>query len=59
MISEDGYILTAAHVVDAVGGKKAKVRLYDGTVYTAVCMGKENTSDYGLMKLNLLKADLR
>ena len=55
LISEDGYILTAAHVVDAVGGKKAKVRLYDGTVYTAVCMGKENTSDYGLMKIEPTK----
>lgn len=54
MISEDGYILTAAHVIDAVE-KNFKVRLHDGSQYLAVCLGKDYTADYGLMKIEPLK----
>ena len=42
---------SAAHVVDAVQKRKGKIRLYDGTVYTATCLGKNSIADYGLMKI--------
>ncbi|MDO5979503.1 trypsin-like peptidase domain-containing protein [Flavivirga spongiicola] len=51
LISEDGYVLSAAHVVAAVEKRKGKIRLYDGTVYTATCLGKNKIADYGLMKI--------
>jgi serine protease Do len=55
LVSADGYILTAAHVMDAVGGVEAKVKLHDGSVYTAICLGKDDKKDYGLMKINPTK----
>lgn len=55
LISDDGYILTAAHVMDAAGGIEAKVRLHDGSIYNAVCLGKDLEKDYGLMKINPAK----
>ncbi len=51
VVSEDGYLLTAAHVIDAVGGEDVEVRLHDGSVYTAQCLGKSELGDYGLMKI--------
>jgi serine protease Do len=51
IISKDGYILTAAHVIDAVGGKEAEIRLHNGSTYMAKCLGKNKSADYGLMKI--------
>ncbi|GEM_PF-4527967 len=55
LVSEDGYILTAAHVMDAVGGEETEVRLHDGSTYTAKCLGKDDLGDYGLMKIQTSK----
>jgi serine protease Do len=51
MVSEDGYILTAAHVIEAVGGSYANIRLHDGSTYRAKCLGMDKKGDYGLMKI--------
>ncbi|MCK0130877.1 trypsin-like peptidase domain-containing protein [Flavobacteriaceae bacterium F08102] len=55
VVSEDGYILTAKHVIDAVGGKTATIQLHDGSTYTATCLGWDNIGDYGLMKIEPTK----
>ena len=55
LISEDGYILTAAHVIDAIGDVEGEVRLHDGSVYNAKCLGKDVAKDYGLMKIEPTK----
>ncbi|MEO9851434.1 MAG: trypsin-like peptidase domain-containing protein [Reichenbachiella sp.] len=51
LISEDGYILTAAHVIAALEGKDSEIRLNDGTKVTATCLGKNTNADYGLLKI--------
>ncbi|MFS4455669.1 trypsin-like peptidase domain-containing protein [Maribacter sp. 2304DJ31-5] len=55
VVSEDGYILTAGHVIDAVEGKETNVTLSDDTVYKAICLGKDVDADYGLMKIETTK----
>ena len=50
LISEDGYILTAAHVSGRPGRKKT-VRLHDGRTFTAVVLGRDQSRDYGLFKI--------
>jgi serine protease Do len=51
LVSTDGYILTAAHVIKAVGDEYANVRLHDGSTYRARCLGANENKDYGLMKI--------
>ncbi len=51
IISQDGYILTAAHVIEALGGKDGEIRLYDGTTVEAACLGRNKNADYGLLKI--------
>ncbi len=55
IISEDGYIVTNNHVIcDADNGNIAdsiKVRLTDGTEYTATVVGADAISDIALLKI--------
>lgn len=50
VIGEDGYILTAAHVIGDAG-QVIQVRFPDGTVETAVTLGSDQKNDAGLAKL--------
>ncbi len=53
ILSEDGYILTNAHVVssDSYGvGKKISVRLSDETEYDAVIVGYDRQTDLAVLK---------
>ena len=51
IISEDGYVLTAAHV-SGRPGRPAQVILHDGTLVAATTLGRDRTLDAGLMKIN-------
>lgn len=50
IISEDGYIVTCAHVVS--GSNAVKVKLADGTDYTATVVGSDTRSDVAVIKIN-------
>lgn len=50
IISEDGYIVTNAHVAD--GAKQIAVKLYDGTEEKAKLVGLDKKSDLAVLKIN-------
>ena len=47
--TEDGYIITNAHVVD--GADSLKVVLYDGSTYEATLVGSDNVTDLAVIKI--------
>ena len=49
IISEDGYILTCAHVVS--GATSVKVQLDNGDTYDATIVGSDSTSDIAVIKI--------
>ncbi|MGN0983964.1 MAG: S1C family serine protease [Gemmiger sp.] len=49
IISEDGYILTCAHVVS--GASNIKVQLSDDTTYTATLIGGDTSADIAVLKI--------
>lgn len=51
IMSEDGLILTAAHVAERPG-RELRVTLEDGTVVKATTLGLDKTTDAALMQLN-------
>ena len=51
LISEDGYILTAAHVVLGVRKEQSSITMSDGSTYNAIHLGKDVKGDYALMKI--------
>ncbi|MBP3891174.1 MAG: trypsin-like peptidase domain-containing protein [Solobacterium sp.] len=50
ILSEDGYIITNAHVVN--GANKIQVKTSDGTTYDAELVGADTKSDIGVIKIN-------
>ena len=50
IISSDGYILTNNHVINSA--KEIKVRLHDGTEYTATVVGSDSKTDIGILKVD-------
>ena len=50
IMSDDGYIITNAHVVD--GATNLKVVLQDGTVQEATIIGKDNATDLAVIKID-------
>ena len=50
IISEDGYIVTCAHVVKS--SHAVKVKLADGTDYTATVVGQDTRTDVAVIKIN-------
>ena len=50
IVSEDGYILTNAHIVD--GGGDISVKLHDKRVFDAELVGSDNRSDVALLKID-------
>ena len=51
VISEDGYILTNAHVVN--NATQLSISLHDGSVHDAVLVGKDNENDLAVVKIDL------
>lgn len=49
IISQDGYILTCAHVVS--GATSVKVQLDNGETYDATIVGSDSTSDIAVIKI--------
>lgn len=49
VISEDGYIITCAHVID--GADKITVRLKDGAEYEASVVGSDSQTDIAVIKI--------
>src|SRR5207248_8468253 len=49
--TKDGYILTAAHVVDGAG-KSVKVRLADGSLKDGQVVGADDSSDIAVVKID-------
>ncbi len=49
IISEDGYILTANHVID--GGKTVTVTTVDGSKYDATVIGADKKTDVAVIKI--------
>lgn len=49
IISQDGYILTCAHVIS--GANNITVQLCDDTEYTATVVGSDSTSDIAVIKV--------
>ena len=49
IISEDGLVLTAAHVIGKTG-KKMHIRMHDGRRIPAVSLGGSELSDAGMLK---------
>ncbi|MFL2914277.1 MAG: S1C family serine protease [Opitutales bacterium] len=50
LVSEDGLVLTAAHVIGETG-KKMRVRLPNGKSFPAVSLGGSEISDAGMLKI--------
>ena len=50
IMTEDGYIITNAHVVEQ--GSEFKVELHDGTAYDAQVVGYDSPTDLALLKIN-------
>lgn len=50
IMSENGYIITNAHVVDGVS--EMVVTLYDGREYTATLVGSDTNSDIAVVKID-------
>jgi serine protease Do len=50
IVTEDGIILTAAHVIGR-SGKRIKVRLPDGKLVNAITLGGSEISDAGMAKI--------
>ncbi len=48
-LTEDGYILTNAHVVE--GAKAVRVELYDGTLLDASIIGRDNRTDIAVLSV--------
>lgn len=51
LVSEDGYILTCAHVAQK-SGRKVKIWFPDGRAATATTLGNHHDADAGLIKLD-------
>jgi serine protease Do len=56
VVTADGYILTAAHVIGPPGGK-AKVTFPDKKQYNATTLGVANRLDSGILKIDEGQAD--
>lgn len=50
IISPEGLVLTAAHVIGSTG-KRMKVRLHDGKRLSAISLGGSELSDAGMLKI--------
>ena len=49
ILTEDGYIVTCAHVIE--GATTVKVTLTDGTSYDATVVGSDTQTDIALIKI--------
>ena len=56
IVSEEGYILTAAHVIEGLieefgDSIYTDIELYDGRILTAKILGRDEINDYALLKI--------
>ncbi|MEO9571361.1 MAG: trypsin-like peptidase domain-containing protein [Polaribacter sp.] len=51
LVSSDGYILTAAHVVLGVRAEQSSITMSNGATYKAMHLGVDEKGDYALMKI--------
>ncbi|MDL2233216.1 trypsin-like peptidase domain-containing protein [Ruminococcaceae bacterium OttesenSCG-928-L11] len=51
VLTEDGYIITNAHVV--AGGTNYKVQLHDNTPYDAMLIGSDASTDLAILKIDV------
>ena len=51
LVTEDGLVLTAAHVLESVG-ERPLVRMPDGRLLDAVSLGRDDGADYGLLRVD-------
>jgi putative serine protease PepD len=56
VVSDKGYIVTNAHVVD--GASSVKVKVGDGSTQSAQIVGKDDSTDIALLKIDPGNADL-
>lgn len=52
IMTEDGYIVTNAHVISGYVENGVKVRLYDKTEYQAEIVGSDEKTDIAVLKIN-------
>lgn len=52
IVSEDGYVLTAKHVVDAFEGKTVRVKTKEGDIYIASVVDKDSNRDVAVLKIS-------
>lgn len=52
IVSPDGLILTAGHVLEGRPGRRVRIGLADGRSFTATVLGWDNDSDLGLAKID-------
>lgn len=57
VIDAEGYIVTAAHVVD--GASQIKVKFQDGTTRTAELLGQDNATDVAVLRVDPSGLDLQ
>jgi S1-C subfamily serine protease len=51
IISPDGYVLTAAHVIAGRSGRSCRVILSDGRRFQATVLGSNKEDDFGVIKI--------
>ncbi len=51
--SEDGYILTADHIVELFKGKTIRIKTRDGNIYVAAVEARDGDADVALLKAKL------
>jgi S1-C subfamily serine protease len=53
LVSDDGYIMTADHVVDSFGSKTIRVKTKNGSIYQADIIERDNNTDTAILKINV------
>jgi S1-C subfamily serine protease len=53
IVSEDGYILTADHVVDAFKGKTVRAKTKKGNIYVAEVVERDGDIDVAVLKIGI------
>ncbi len=56
IVSPDGYVLTADHVVDAFKGKTVRVKTKSGRMYIGEVIGRDESVDTAVLKISVRNA---
>lgn len=55
-VSQDGYIVTANHVITDFNGKTIRVKTKDGDLFTATVVKKDEDADVAVLKISVTNA---